>query len=206
MTRDVETYFTDGCGRCALGGTPDCKVHKWQAHLQHLRRIVLDCGLTETCKWGVPCYTYQGKNILIVSAYKDSCILGFFKGALLRDEAGILAFHGEHSQASKSVFFTRVDEILAVESDLKDYIFEAVEVEKAGLKVASKPVSEYAVPAEFQEKMDTFPALKSAFEALTPGRQRGYLLHFSTAKQSQTRLARIEKCLPRIFQGKGLMD
>lgn len=213
MNTNVGTYFTDGCGRCSLGGTPKCKVNNWKEELKLLRRIVLDCGLNEESKWGVPCYTFQtgfkGKkesNILIVAAFKEYCSLSFFKGALLSDANGILYQPGENTQAARQIKFTNVKDIAELEPVLKAYIFEAIEVEKAGLKVPLKKTAEYNVPEEFQTRLDEIPILKSAFEALTPGRQKAYLLHFSQAKQSQTRASRIEKCIPQILIGKGLND
>jgi len=204
MTTDVATYLSEGCGRCSLGGTPECKVHTWQQELTELRRIVLECGLDEECKWGVPCYTFQGKNIIMVSALKDGAIISFFKGSLLQDEPGLLSFAGENSQVAKIARFTRAEEILKVEELLKTYIFEAVEVETAGLKVQKSTAPE--LPEELLRKFGEMPAFREAFEALTPGRQRGYLLHFSQPKQSATRTTRIEKCLPKIFAGKGMQE
>jgi len=204
MTNDVETYFSEGCGRCSLGGTPECKVHTWQQELIGLRRIVLECGLDEECKWGVPCYTFQGKNILMVSALKDSCIISFFKGSLLHDEHGLLSFAGENSQVAKMFRFTRAEDILMLEEQIKNYIFEAVEVEKAGLKVPKSAAPE--LPEELLQKFEEMPAFQVAFEALTPGRQRGYVLYFSQPKQAQTRESRIEKCVPKILNGEGLHD
>jgi len=204
MTTDVETYFSEGCGRCSLGGTPQCKVHTWQQQLIALRRIALECGLDEECKWGVPCYTFQGKNILMVSALKDSSIISFFKGSLLHDEHGLLSFAGENSQVAKMARFTRAEDILKAEDLLKTYIFEAVEVEKAGLKVQKSTAPD--LPEELLRKFEEMPAFHAAFEALTPGRQRGYLLHFSQPKQSVTRTTRIEKCMPKIFAGKGMQE
>ena len=205
MNPKVDKYLMDGCGRCPLGGTPDCKVHNWTAELELLRRIVLDCGLTEEVKWGVPCYTFQEKNVLIVSAYKQFCSISFFKGVLLQDGKNILDKHGENSQAVRLVKFTSVEEIKEIEADLKAYIFEAMEVEKAGLKVNFKKNPE-PVPEELEKKFENDPVLKSAFEALTPGRQRGYILYFSAPKQSKTRESRIEKCIGKILNGEGLQD
>ena len=205
MNPKVDHYIVEGCGRCPLGGTPDCKVNNWQEELHQLRRIMLDCGVTEELKWGVPCYTFQKSNIVTVSALKDCCAVGFFKGALLNDVHKLLDKPGEHSQAARVIRFTNVHQIIKNEAILKAYIFEAIEVEKAGLKVTFKKNPE-PIPEEFQKKLDENPSLKTAFEALTPGRQRGYILHFSQPKQSKTRVSRIEKCMPRIFEGKGLHD
>jgi len=204
MTTNAEVFFAEGCGRCSLGGTPECKVHTWKHELFALRSLVLDCGLDEDCKWGMPCYMYQGKNIIMLSAFKENCIISFFKGSLLRDEHGILTFVGENSQVAKVVRFTRLDEVLSIEDILKAYIFEAIEVEKAGLKVPKSAAPD--LPEELQVKFDENPAFQAAFEALTPGRQRGYLLHFSAPKQSATRTSRIEKCMAQIFEGKGFHD
>ena len=206
MNKNVDLYFSEGCGRCPLGGTPDCKVHSWTEELKHLRRIVLECGLTETSKWGVPCYTTEeNKNILIIGAFKESCTLAFFKGVLLQDSHGILSKPGEHSQSSRVIRFTNVAEIVERETLLKAYIHEAVAVEKAGLKVHFQRHTE-PVPEEFLNILEENLALRTAFEALTPGRQRGYLMYFSAPKQSKTRTARIEKCMQKIFEGKGLND
>ena len=201
----VDNYLSEGCGRCPLGGTPDCKVHNWTPELEFLRMIVLDCGLTEELKWGVPCYTFQETNVLLVSAFRDYCAISFFKGALLSDEHGLLEKPGKHSQAARLLKFTSVESIRAVETHLKTYIFEAIEVEKAGLKVNFKTHPE-PIPEELEKKFEEDPVLKNAFEALTPGRQRGYILYFSAPKQSKTRTARIEKSLGKILKGEGLND
>lgn len=202
----VDEYFEIGCGRCPLVGTPDCKVHSWQDELRVLRKLLLDCGLTEERKWGVPCYTHQNKNILLMSAFKDHCALSFFKGVLLKDEQGILVSPGENSQAMRLAKFTSPDQVLEQMELLRNYIFEAIEVEKAGLKVQMKTISDYEIPDEFQKKLDEDPELKEAFENLTPGRQKGYLLYFSGAKQSKTREDRIEKYIPKIMKGLGFHD
>ncbi|MDX2283331.1 MAG: YdeI/OmpD-associated family protein [Bacteroidia bacterium] len=202
----VDHYLAEGCGRCPLGGTPDCKVHAWQPELRALRQIVLGCGLTEEVKWGVPCYTFQGSNILIVSAFKEYASLSFFKGALLADPQGILAKPGEHSQAARIVRITRVQDLAELEPVLRAYIFEAIEVERMGLQVDFKAKHELALPEELQQRLDADPVLKAAFGALTPGRQRGYVLYFSAPKQSKTRTARIEACVQRILDGKGMQD
>ncbi len=202
----VDQYLAVGCMRCPLGDTPDCKVNDWREELTELRRITLDCGLTEELKWGVPCYMAQGGNILLLSAFKDYCSLSFFKGALLKDTQGILIQPTENTQATRQLRFTSVQEITELEPVVKTYINEAVEIEKAGLKVEFKAVSEFDVPDEFQRRLDEDPVLSAAFEALTPGRQRGYLLYFSAPKQSKTRESRIDKCEPKILNGEGLHD
>jgi uncharacterized protein YdeI (YjbR/CyaY-like superfamily) len=206
MNQHADTYFTAGCGRCAKGGTPACKVNTWAAELAALRALVLAAGLTEACKWGVPCYTFEKGNVVLIHAFKDYCALLFFKGALLKDAKGILIQQTENVQSARQLRFTDVRDIVAMKATIKAYLQEAVAVEKAGLKVSMKPTAEFVMPEEFQAKLDTSPALKTAFEALTPGRQRGYLLHFAAAKQAKTRAARVEKCMPQILNGKGLLD
>jgi uncharacterized protein YdeI (YjbR/CyaY-like superfamily) len=206
MNQHADTYFTAGCGRCAKGGTPACKVNTWAAELVALRGLVLEAGLTEECKWGVPCYTINGGNVVIIHSFKEYCALLFFKGALLKDAKSLLIQQTENVQAGRQLRFTDVRDIVKLKTTIKAYLQEAIAVEKAGLKVAMKPTAEFAMPEEFQAKLDESLALKTAFEALTPGRQRAYLLHFAAAKQAKTREARIEKCTPQILSGKGLLD
>ncbi|ELR70068.1 DUF1801 domain-containing protein [Fulvivirga imtechensis AK7] len=182
------------------------KAKEWKIEYKHLRTIVLDCGLTEELKWGVPCYTFQKSNIVLIHGFNEYCALLFHKGALLSDDHGILIQQTENVQSARQIRFTNVGEIVEMEAILKAYIYEAIEVEKAGLKVQFKRTSEFDMPEEFREALNKSPDLKAAFEALTPGRQRGYLLHFSQPKQSKTRVSRIEKCIPQIFEGKGLKD
>jgi uncharacterized protein YdeI (YjbR/CyaY-like superfamily) len=182
------------------------KAKKWQKELEQLRIIVLDCGLTEELKWGVPCYTFQKSNIVLIHVFKEYCALLFFKGALLNDAKGILVQQTENVQAARQIRFTNVREIVKMEPILKAYIYEAIEVEKAGLKVDFKKTTEFIIPEEFQKKLDKIPAFKTAFKALTPGRQRAYILYFSAPKQSKTRESRIEKCMQQILNGKGLND
>ena len=182
------------------------RAKKWQEELQKLRMIILDCQLTEELKWGKPCYTFQDSNIIIIHGLKEYCALLFCKGVLLKDADGILITPGENTQAARQIRFTNVREIVEMEPILKAYIYEAIEVEKAGLKVNFKKNTELIFPEEFQNKLDEIPALKTAFDALTPGRQRAYILYFSAPKQSKTRESRIEKCMPQILNGKGLND
>jgi uncharacterized protein YdeI (YjbR/CyaY-like superfamily) len=182
------------------------RAKKWQDELEKLRRIVLDCGLTEELKWGKPCYTFQEANIVLIIGFKEYCALLFTKGALLKDANGILIKPGENTQAARQIRFTNVQEIVAMETILKAYIHEAIEAEKAGLQVNLKKPTEFIVPEELQNKLDEMPALKTAFGALTPGRQRAYILHFSAPKQSKTRESRVEKCMQQILDGKGLND
>ena len=182
------------------------KAQKWKEEYGELRNIVLDCELTEEFKWMHPCYTFKKKNIVLIHGFKEYCALLFHKGALLQDAHGILIQQTENVQAARQIRFTNVQEIVEMETILKDYIYEAIEVEKAGLEVNFKKTIEFIIPEEFQNKLDETPALKTAFEALTPGRQRAYILYFSEPKQSKTRESRIEKCMQQILDGKGLND
>lgn len=194
MNPKVEFYFS--------------KEKKWKNEFEKLRTIVLDCGLTEELKWGQPCYTFEKGNVVLIHGFKEYCALLFFKGALLKDARGILIQQTKNVQAARQVRFTDVREIDKLKKILKAYIYEAMEVEEAGLKVPVKKTSEYAIPEEFKKKLSAKDgrALKTAFETLTPGRQRAYLLFFSAPKQSKTKEARIEKCVPQILKGKGLND
>ncbi len=191
MNPKVDFYFNKG---------------KWQKELEQLRTIVLDCGLTEELKWGCPCYTFGKSNIVLIHVFKEYCALLFFKGALLHDANGILIQQTVNVQAARQIRFTNVSEIVKLKKILKAYIYEAIEVEKAGLKVKLKKTAAYTIPEEFQKQLNKKAALKNAFNALTPGRQRAYLLHFAAPKQSKTREARIEKSIPQILKGKGLND
>lgn len=182
------------------------KAEKWQEEFKKLRAIILACPLTEELKWGKPSYSFEGSNIVLIHGFKEYCAILFFKGVLLKDPKGILIQQTENVQAGRQVRFTSVQEIARMASVLKSYIKEAIEVEKAGVKLVLKETSEFKMPEEFQNKLRESPALKAAFEALTPGRQRGYLLYFSAAKLSKTRESRIEKCIPQIFDGIGLND
>jgi len=192
MNPKVDFYFT--------------KAKKWQEELEKLRMIILDCQLSEELKWGCPCYMFQKSNIVLIHDFKEYCALLFFKGALLNDANGILIQQTENVQAGRQIRFTNVREIVESEPILKEYIFEAIEVEKAGLKVNLKKNTELIFPEEFQNKLDENAALKTAFDALTPGRQRAYNLYFSAPKQSKTRESRVEKCIQQILLGKGLDD
>ncbi|NGY86931.1 hypothetical protein F6Y05_21380 [Bacillus megaterium] len=182
------------------------KAKKWKEEYETLRKIVLDCELTEDFKWMNPCYTFAKKNIVLMHGFKEYCALLFPKGALLQDSHGILIQQTENVQGARQIRFTDVQEIAEKEAILKAYIYEAIEVEKAGLKVKAKKPEELIIPEELQHKFDEIPALKDAFTTLTPGRQRAYILHFSAAKQSKTRASRVEKCIPNILNGKGLND
>jgi len=192
MNPEVNKFFTN--------------ANRWQEEMEKLRAICLDCGLTEELKWDQPCYTLNKRNVVIIGELKDHCVLSFFKGALLYDEAGILKAPGENTQSGRWVKFNSVRQIAEMEPVLKTYIYEAIEVEKAGVKVKLKTTAEFIIPEELQNKLDAIPAFKNAFYALTPGRQRAYILHFSAPKQSKTREARVEKYIPQILSGKGLND
>ncbi len=182
------------------------KAKKWQKEFERLRIIILNCELTEELKWGHPCYMFQGNNIVLMHGFKEYCALLFFKGALLKDAKGILVQQTENVQAARQIRFTSVQEIVKLKTVLNAYIYEAIEVEESGLKLELKKTKEFKMPEEFQIKLDKDAALKKAFKALTPGRQRGYLLYFSAAKQSKTRESRIEKYREQILEGKGLND
>lgn len=182
------------------------KAKQWKDESEKLRAIILDCGLTEELRWGKPCYTSEGNNIVLIHGFKEYCAVLFFKGALLKDPKRVLVQQTENVQAARQIRFKNVGEIVGLESTLKAYIKEAIEVEKAGLKVEYKKTADFKVPEEFKSKLDEMPALKKAFAGLTPGRQRGYLFYFSAAKQSKTRAERVEKWMPQILKGKGLDD
>lgn len=182
------------------------KATKWQDEYEHLRTITLACGLTEVLKWGCPCYTFQKSNIVLIHGFKEYCALLFMQGALLKDVKGILVQQTKNVQAARQIRFTSVKEILKIKTIIKAYIKEAIEVEKANLKVELKKTSAFKMPKEFKNVLDDMPELKTAFHNLTPGRQRGYLLHFSSAKQAKTWEARIKKCMQQILNGKGLDD
>jgi uncharacterized protein YdeI (YjbR/CyaY-like superfamily) len=182
------------------------KAKKWNKEFETLREIVLDSPLTEEVKWGQACYSSDGRNVVLIHGFKEYCALLFFKGALLKDPKAILIQQTENVQSARQIRFTNVREIVAMKPTLKAYIQEAIQVEKAGLKVKLKKTADYKVPEEFQKKLGENPSLKKAFAALTPGRQRGYIFYFSAAKQPKTREARVEKCMPQILQGKGLDD
>ncbi|MBK9505183.1 MAG: YdeI/OmpD-associated family protein [Bacteroidetes bacterium] len=192
MEKNIESYFS--------------KPKKWQKEIQEMRAIALDCNLTETFKWGHPCYTLNNDNIVLIHEFKSYCAYLFFKGALIQDEKGLLIQQSENVQAARQIRFTHVDEIIKLKKVLKAYIFEAIAIEKAGLKVALKETAAYTIPEEFQQVLDKQKKVHKAFYTLTPGRQRAYLLHFAAPKQSKTRVARIEKCLPLILSGLGLND
>ena len=182
------------------------KDTKWQKEYEKLRTIILDCGLIEKLKWGCPCYVFENTNIVLIHGFKEYCALLFFKGALLNDPNGILIQQTKNVQAGRQVRFTNVREIVMIERILKAYIYEAIEVERAGLQVKYKKTKDFKIPEEFQNKLDKMPALKKAFDALTPGRQRAYIFHFSQPKLSKTRVSRVEKYMKQILKGKGLDD
>jgi len=192
MNPNVDFYFS--------------KAKKWREELELLRIIALDCNLIEELKWGVPCYTFQKSNVVLIHVFKEYCAFLFFKGAILNDTQGMLIQQTKNVQAARQIRFNNTQEIVGREDVLKSYIFQAIEIEKAGLKVDLKKTEEFPIPEEFQKKLIEMPDLKSAFEALTPGRQRAYKLYFSAPKQSKTRESRVEKCISLIFDNKGLND
>lgn len=182
------------------------KIEKWQEETKKLRSIILDCQLTEELKWGKPCYLFEEKNIVLIQGFKEYCALLFFKGTLLKDTKGILVNIGEHTQAGRQIRFTNIQEIIRMEALIKTYIYEAIEVEKSGLKVDFKQGLKLEIPEELKNKLGKNPSLKTAFEGLTPGRQKAYILYFSEPKQSKTRESRVEKYVQQILNGKGLND
>jgi uncharacterized protein YdeI (YjbR/CyaY-like superfamily) len=202
----IEEYLTSGCGRCARFDTPSCKVHRWRAEIDALRAICLASGLTEEIKWSHPCYTHGGKNVAIIGAFNDFCTLAFFKGALLQDPAGLLEFQGENGGGSKTMKVTDIAQIHAAAPSLAAYLQEAILLETAGAKAPVRPVETFAVPEELTQKFADDPDYERAFQALTPGRRKAYLLLFGQAKQSATRAARIEKYAAHVMAGKGPHD
>lgn len=205
MLPEIDLYLEEGCGRCELYRTAQCKVHSFPEELRLLRQLVLETGLTEEYKWKQPCYTFNGKNILIVTAYKDFAVLAFFKGSLISDTHNMLVAPGENSQGSRQMRFTTAAEITSNWDTILSYVFQAIEVEKAGLKVEYKKDLD-PIPIELQELIDRSEELKSAFESLTSGRKRSYILHINGAKQEKTRISRAEKCIPKILMGKGFNE
>jgi uncharacterized protein YdeI (YjbR/CyaY-like superfamily) len=201
----IDLYLEEGCGRCPRYQTPDCKVHTWQQELRTLRRIVLETGLQEELKWSFPCYTHNGKNIVMIGTLNECATLSFFNGALLKDEAKILTKPGENSNYDRYFKTTDTKKILELEQTLKAYIFESIDNSIAGRKVQVESNPE-PILEEFQQILEQNPQVKAAFDALTPGRKRGYIIHFSQPKQSKTRIARIEKLIPKILEGKGFHD
>lgn len=202
----VDKYLIDGCMQCKLGATPACKIHNWQSELDFLRNLTLSCGLKEDFKWMHPCYTFDGKNIVLMHVFNDYCALLFPKGVLLDDKYSILVQQTENSQTARQIRFKNLDDIIEQQNKIKEYILEAIEKEKLGVKVQLKSTAEFEIPEELEIKFQERPDFKKAFYSLTPGRQRGYLLHFAQPKQSATRTSRIEKQLDKIMNGKGLND
>jgi uncharacterized protein YdeI (YjbR/CyaY-like superfamily) len=206
MTQTVDVFFTSGCGRCSFFDTPQCKIHKWRDALFLLRDAILSTGLEEKMKWGFPCYTADNKNIVMLGALKDACMVSFFKGSLLSDPHQILTKAGENSQVARLVRFTNVDQVLSLTPAILEYVNEAIVLEKSGAKVAHTQKNDLVFPQELLEAFTDMPQLEKAFRALTPGRQRGYILFFLGAKQTATKISRIKKCTPAILQGKGMHD
>lgn len=201
----IDQYLTEGCGRCKYFQTPECKVHRWSEELLILRSIVLHAGLKEELKWSMPCYTIDGKNILIIAAFKDYCSVSFFKGALLKDTKQLFAAPNEISNAGRQFKFTDTKQIIKHERVILQYIKEAIEIERSGKKIA-KPNLETKIIAELKQEFEDNPEFQDAFFKLTPGRQRGYIIYFSDAKQSATRATRIQKYISKILDGKGFHD
>lgn len=206
MNRSAELFFIDGCGRCSLGGTPQCKVNLWNEELQILREIILSTNLKEECKWGMPCYTYKNKNVLILCAFKQYCGIGFFKGSLIHDTEKILTTAGENANASRIIKVTKQTAILDMSDAIVDLIEKAIEIEKGGLKIEPKLVSDLNIPEELKSEFEQDPEYKIAFYKLSPGKQKGYLYFFNGAKQSKTRQSRILSSKSKVFLGKGIHD
>jgi uncharacterized protein YdeI (YjbR/CyaY-like superfamily) len=206
MIPQVDRFLLEGCMRCAKGGTPACKVHLWTPILEKIRQFLLESELTEERKWGVPAYTHNGKNVLMLGVFNESCVLSFLKGILIEDSQGLLEFPGPNSQQAKVLRFTDSDQVDRWETAIRNYINQAIEIEKKGKKVETPRRSGTEIPDELAKKFTEHEGLEKAFSALSPGRQRGYLIHFCGAKQSPTRLSRIEKCIPKILLGKGMME
>ena len=201
----IDQFLVDGCMRCSLGATPACKVLLWTDILEFLRQLILETELQEERKWGVPTYTINGKNVVMLGVFKDSCVLSFIKGQLLPDPQGLLELPGPNSIGGRILRFTKLSQATLLENDIRHFLQEAIQVEQSGKKSETAPPPQ-VLPDELLQKFGELPGLETAFFKLTPGRQRGYLIHFSGAKQSPTRLSRIEKCIPKIFAGKGMMD
>jgi uncharacterized protein YdeI (YjbR/CyaY-like superfamily) len=201
----VDQFLVEGCMRCSLGATPACKALIWTDILEFLRQLILETELQEERKWGVPTYTLHAKNVVMLGVFKDSCVLSFIKGQLLPDPKGLLALPGPNSREGRILRFTQLNQASTLENEIRHFLQEAIQVERSGKKAAASS-SRQLLPEELLQKFAEHPGLETAFFALTPGRQRGYLIHFSGAKQSPTRLSRIEKCIPKIFSGKGMMD
>jgi uncharacterized protein YdeI (YjbR/CyaY-like superfamily) len=201
----VDQFLVEGCMRCSLGATPTCKALHWTDILEFLRQLILETELQEERKWGVPTYTINGKNVVMLGVFKDSCVLSFIKGQFLPDPKGLLALPGPNSREGRILRFTQLNQAMELENDIRHFLQEAIQVERSGKKSETAPPPQ-VLPDELMQIFAEHAGLESAFFALTPGRQRGYLIHFSGAKQSPTRLSRIEKCIPKIFAGKGMMD
>ena len=206
MTTDINDFILNGCGRCSKYATLLCKINNWKEELLLLRKIVLQSGLTETMKWGMPCYQLDGKNVVMLAPFKDNCTLSFFKGSLLKNHSNILLKAGENSEQSRVIRFTNKSDIIKIEFEILDLIKEAIENEKKGIKVGPKKITEADFPIEFLKEIESSSQLKIAFQKLTPGKQRAYLIYFNSAKQSSTRESRIKKHIPQILNGKGLSD
>lgn len=206
MNPKVDQFLLEGCMRCPKGGTPACKVHLWTPILEQLRQFLLETELVEERKWGVPTYTLNGKNVIMLGVFNDSCVISFLKGSLMSNPNSVLELPGPNSQEGRIIRFTHLEQVEKLESELKAFIRQAIEVEKSGKKLEKTQPSAKDLPIELQQKFSEVEGLEKAFFSLTPGRQRGYLIHFTGAKQATTRLSRIEKCILNIMEGKGMMD
>jgi uncharacterized protein YdeI (YjbR/CyaY-like superfamily) len=206
MTTDPDLYFKEGCGRCKKFQTPECKVQTWAGVLRELRKVIKKTVLVEEAKWGGPCYTLDGKNVALLSAFNDGCRLSFFKGVLLKDKNKLLKSAGKNSQSGRYLHYTTVKAVKAESPTIQAYLNDAIELEKSGKKVKLKTVDEMPMPKELKAALDKDKKLNAAFEKLTPGRQRSHMIHVDGAKQEKTRINRVEKCRPKILAGKGFLD
>ena len=203
---EIDRFLLEGCMRCPKGATPACKVHRWTDILEFLRQLLLETELTEERKWGVPTYTLNGKNVIMLGVFNDSCVISFLKGSLMTDPKNVLELPGPNSHEGRIIRLTQLEQAEKLESELRNHIQQAIEIEKSGKKLEKREPSAMELPEELHQKFAEVEGLEKAFFELTPGRQRGYLIHFTGAKQAATRLSRIEKCIPKIFGGKGIMD
>lgn len=206
MTTEADVYFKDGCGRCDKGATDDCKARTWAKVLAALRKIILTTELEEDCKWGQPIYTLNGKNLLLLSAFNAHVRIAFFNGALLKDPENVLQLPGPNSHVSRDMRFETVKEVTSQKQFILDYIAEAIANEKAGKRVPKKSVDDYDMPEELIQALDEDPAFAEAFDALTPGRKKSYIIHIGGAKQAKTRASRVEKCMPKVYAGLGFNE
>ncbi|TFV93234.1 hypothetical protein E4S40_13310 [Algoriphagus kandeliae] len=202
----VDLFLIEGCMRCSKGATPACKVHQWKGILEKLRQMLLESELIEERKWGVPTYTLNRKNVIMLGVFKESCVISFLKGSLMKDPEGILELPGPNSRDGRLIRFTLDEQVVKLKDKIRGFILEAIEIEKSGKKPERTLKDQLKIPEELKQKFEEVEGLEKAFNTLSPGRQRGYVIHFLGSKKSQTRINRIEKFIPKIMEGKGMMD